>query len=129
MLSHFKPLHLLPISIATIHTVGGFVWPLVDPKGAILASGLPQRVADSPAAQSVFTLASIRLSALGSLVWIFYLQRKLKEVDTVYIVMGIWLGFADTYVHWLEGEPQQAVLRATAGLLIAGWGAAGLTSL
>lgn len=129
MLSHFKLLHLLPLSIATIHAVGGFVWPLVDQKGAILGSGLPQRVADSPAAQSVFTLASIRLSALGSLIWVLYLQRKLKEVDTVNIVLGIWLEFADTYVHWLEGETQQAVLRAKAGLLIAGWGAAGLTYL
>lgn len=42
-------------------------------------------------------------SAFGVLVWVLYLQHKLEEVDTVNLIMGIWLGFADSYVCWMEG--------------------------
>lgn len=129
MIRHFKLPHLLPLAMATAHAIGGLVWPLVDPKGSILMFGLPERVAESPAAQTVFASGSIRTSAFGVLVWVFYLQRKLKEVDTVNLIMGIWLGFADSYVCWLEGVHGQAVFKATAGMLIAGWGAAGMTSI
>lgn len=129
MLRHFKLPHLLPLAVATAHAFGGLVSPLVDPEGAILMFGLPRRIAESPAAQSVFPSGSIRTSAFGVLVWVFYLQRKLEEVDTVNIVMGIWLGLADSYVCWMAGVSGQAAFKATAGLLIAGWGAAGLTSI
>lgn len=129
MVPQFKLPHLFPLAVATVHAVGGLVWPLVDAKGSILQYGLPQHVAESPAAQSVFLSGSIRTSAFGALIWIFYLQGKLKEVDTVNLVVGIWLGFADSYVCWLEGVPGQAAFKATAGLLIAGWGAAGMTSI
>lgn len=44
------------------------------------------------------------------------------------LVMGVWLGLADAYVCWAGGVPGQAVFKAAAGLLIAGWGPAGLTS-
>ncbi|KAL2284701.1 hypothetical protein FJTKL_08785 [Diaporthe vaccinii] len=128
MLRHFKLPHLLPLAVATAHAVGGLVSPLVDAEGAILMFGLPQPIAESPAAQIVFPSGSIRTSAFGVLVWVFYLQRKLDEVDTVNLVMGIWLGLADAYVCWMAGVPSQATFKATAGLLIAGWGAAGLTS-
>lgn len=129
MLPHFRLLHLFPLAMATTHAVGGLIWPLLDPKSSILMYGLPERVAESPVAQSVFLSGSIRTSAFGVLVWVFYLQHKFKEVDTINLVMGIWLGFADSYVLWLEGVPGQAVFKATAGLLIAGWGAAGMTSI
>lgn len=126
---HFRLLHLLPLAVATLHAAGGLISPLIDPKGAILMFGLPERIAESPAAQTVFASGSIRTSAFGVLVWVFYLQRKLEAVDTVHLVMGLWLGFADSYVCWLAGVPGQAAFKATAGLLIAGWGAAGLTSI
>lgn len=89
--------------------------------------GLSQQIAESPAAQSVFVSGSVRTTVFGVLVWVFYLQRKLEAVDTVNLTMGIWLGLADSYVRWMAGVPGQAVFKATAGLLIAGWGAAGLT--
>lgn len=64
----FKLPHLLPLGVATAHAAGGLAWPLIDPKGAILMYGLPERVADSPAAQLVFPSGSIRTSAFGVLV-------------------------------------------------------------
>lgn len=129
MFRHFKLPHLFPLAVATAHAAGGLIWPLVDPKGAVLMFGLPEHVAESPALQTVFASGSLRTSAFGVLVWVFYLQRKLQEVDTVNLVMGIWLGFADSYVCWMAGVPGQAAFKATAGMLIAGWGAAGLTSI
>lgn len=129
MLRHFKVTHLLPLAVATLHASGGLISPLIDSKGAILMFGLPERVAESPAAQTVFASGSIRTSAFGVLVWVFYLQRKLEAVDTVHLVMGTFLGLADSYVCWLAGVPGHAAFKATAGLLIAGWGAAGLTSV
>ncbi|KAG6354307.1 hypothetical protein INS49_004912 [Diaporthe citri] len=105
MLRHFKLPHLLPLAVATAHAIGGLVSPLLDPEGAILMFGLPQQIAESPAAQSVFPSGSIRTSAFGVLVWVFYLQRMLEEMDTVNLVMGVWLGFADSYVCWMAGVP------------------------
>lgn len=127
--SHFKLPHLLPLAVATLHAAGGLFWPLIDPEGSILMFGLPQRVAESPAAQTIFASGPIRTSAFGVLVWLFYLQGKLEEVDNVHLVMGIWLGLEDSFVCWMAGLPGQAVFKATAGLLIAGWGTAGLTSV
>lgn len=48
-----------------------------------------------PAAQLVFASGSIRTSAFGVLVCVFYMRGKLEEVDTVNVVMGVWLGLAD----------------------------------
>lgn len=122
----FKLPHLVTLAVATAHPAGGLVWPLVDPRGAILMFGLPQQVAELPAAQLVSASGSIRTSAFDVLVWVFYMRGKLEEVDTVNLVMGVWLGLADSWACWAAGVPCQAVLKATAGLLISGWGAAGL---
>lgn len=102
------------------HAVGGLIWLLVDPEGTILMSGLARMVAESPPPlQSVFAPGSTSTSTFGFLVWVFYLQGKLREVETVSLVTGVWFGFADSYVWWLAGVPGKAVFKATAGMLAA----------
>jgi hypothetical protein len=72
-------------------------------------------------------LSLARLTALGALVFIFYFQEKLLEVDTIMVVMGAYFGAVDGYVCWREGVPKKTVFRCVSGLFIAFWGWFGMT--
>ena len=67
------------------------------------------------------------MTAFGMAIWIFYLQRKLKAVDTVLSLM-LYVAAVDGWVCWKEGVPGQGVFRFCAGLVVGGWGLLGLTS-
>jgi len=102
--------------------------PFYNAEYAIEELGLPKRIAVSKEAHPIMILSSARLTALGALMFVFYFQDKLPEVDTIMIVMGGYLGAVDGYVCWCEGVPNKAVFRSVSGLLIAAWGWFGMTA-
>jgi hypothetical protein len=73
-------------------------------------------------------LCSGRTTAIGLILWTFYLQGELVEFDTVLIILGAYVGLVDGYVCAKEGVPGKAVFRAGSGLVIVTWGLFGLTS-
>jgi hypothetical protein len=95
--------------------------PFYNAEYAIEEFGLPKRIAISKEAHPFIILSSARITALGTLMLIFYIQHKLNEVNTIMIVMGGYLGVVDGYVCWREGVQNRAVFRSFSGLLIAAW--------
>ena len=122
----FRPLHIPPLLMATSMAIGA-VMPLWNPEGAIRLFGLPERIATSQPAQACFTLYGSRATCLGMAIWIFYLQGKLKAADTILALQGYAVA-VDAYICWREGVPKKAIARALIGVVVAGWGALGLTS-
>ncbi|KAL4951178.1 hypothetical protein BDW69DRAFT_170679 [Aspergillus filifer] len=126
MFPHFALHHVPPLFVATATTLGGLS-PFFNAEAAIKEFGLPDRIATSKPAQSAWILKCGRITALGLAIWTFYAQGKLEEVDTIMAIMG-YVGLVDGYVCWKEGVPGKAVFRLVSGLVISGWGFAGLTS-
>ncbi|KAK2736780.1 hypothetical protein FQN57_000552 [Myotisia sp. PD_48] len=117
--------HLPPLLVATATTFGGLM-PYFNAESAILEFGLPQRIAISKPAQAIMITSSARITTIGLVLFTFYFQNKLAEVDTVLSLLG-YIGLADGYVCWREGVPKKAAFRAVSGLLIAAWGWFGLS--
>ncbi|KAI1402481.1 hypothetical protein F4819DRAFT_280192 [Hypoxylon fuscum] len=125
MFEHFKLRHIPPLFVACATSFGG-LWPLFDPKAALLEFGFPSFIAESPPVYPVMVTQSIRTSTLGLIMLTFYYQKKLAEVDTVMAIMGVYVGVMDGYV--LRNDmPGKALFRFLSGLAIGAWGLAGLT--
>ena len=127
MSENFSLRHIPTLFVATTTTFGGLI-PFYNAEYAIKELGLPKRIAVSREAHPVMILSSARITALGALMFVFYFQGKLAEVDIIMLVMGAYLGPVDGYVCWREGVPDKAVFRFVSGLLIAAWGWFGMTA-
>ncbi|KAK6063408.1 hypothetical protein SCUP234_07212 [Seiridium cupressi] len=127
MFDHFSTCHLLALFIASTMTFGG-MWPLFDAKAAILEFGFPARYADTQATHPVMAAGSVRTTVLGLLTFIFYLQQKYAEVDTILAVFGAYAGSVDSYLVWKAGNGRKAAFRFVASWAIAACGFAGLTA-
>lgn len=119
--------HGPPLLIATALTFGG-IMPFFNAENAILAFGLPQRIATSKSAQSVMILTSARTTAIGLALFTFYFQQNYAAMDTVLVTLG-YVGLVDGYVCSQAKVPNKAYLRLASGLVIAGWGWLGLTTI
>lgn len=101
--------------------------PLYAPSAAMKTFGLPSSLADDPAAQVIMTIMAGRNIALGTAIWLLYLQGNLGSVDTVLGCVGI-VGLVDGWVCWREGVIGTAWFRAANGLFFGGWGILGMTA-
>jgi hypothetical protein len=127
MLDHFTARHIPTLFVGIATTFGGLM-PFFNARYAIEEFGLPKRIAVSKEAQSIMILSSARVTAVGASILVFYFQEKLREVDTVMLILGSYVGAVDGYVCWKEGVPGKAVFRAGSGLAIALWGWFGMTA-
>ncbi|KAH9905656.1 hypothetical protein F4778DRAFT_779048 [Xylariomycetidae sp. FL2044] len=127
MLEHFQPRHLPFLFAATSATLSG-AWTLYDTRVALLAFGLPERVAGSRAAGTAITVGHARTTSLGLCMWTFYLRGDLAACDTVLAIFLAWTGIVDSYVVWREGHPGKAVLRALGSALLSYAGFVGFTA-
>jgi len=128
------PLRHIPIiTFASLLTLGG-LWATIKPRGGARAMGLPTRITDSPAGQSVMLLTSARGTAIGASLLVLYAQKQYAAVDVLLIAFG-YVGLVDTWVCWreanaAEGMSGRAVIRAVicaAGAYMGwqGWTASG----
>jgi hypothetical protein len=117
--------HILPLGIATLLTLGGFL-PFHNAHSALLEFGFPPSTALSKPAQSVMVVCSARTTAIGASMFAFYFMGDLKAVDVMMMVLG-YVGAVDAYVCWREGMRDKAVVRGVAGGFIALWGVTGMT--
>jgi hypothetical protein len=53
------------------------------------------------------------------------MQGELKEVNTLLVILGTWLGAIDAWVCWRERLNGKAWFRGLSGMVIAGWGGCG----
>lgn len=105
----------------------GGIWPIFNPRGAMLEFGFPARIADTPAAAPVMVIGQARTTCIGLLVFLFYSRNQLDLIDQVMAVTGAYAGLVDSYVVWKQGETRHAVFRLVSSWLLAAWGFAGLT--
>ncbi|KAI1371381.1 hypothetical protein F4677DRAFT_435923 [Hypoxylon crocopeplum] len=126
MFEHFKLRHIPPLFVGCSMAFGG-LWPIFNPKAAMLEFGFPAYIANSSPAYPVMVSQSVRTSVLGLVMLTFYSRGKLTEVDTVMAITGIYVGIMDSYVLRVD-SPGKAVFRLVSGLLIGAWGLAGLTT-
>jgi hypothetical protein len=122
----FRPMHLPPLVIGTLLSLGGMI-PFWDSPRAIREYGLPERFAVSAPAQACFVISGARISALGMAIWIFYLRGQLAAVDTILGLLA-YVGVVDGIVCWQEGVAGRGLFRAFCGVVIGGWGMLGLTA-
>jgi hypothetical protein len=118
--------HILPLLLGTALTIGGMM-PFWDAFGAIRAYGLNENFANSKPAQTSFVMSGARTTCLGLLIWIFYLQGKLREVDLI-MSLTIYLGVVDFYVCWIEREEDRGWFRLFCTVVASGYGFLRLTS-
>ena len=119
-------LHQVPGLLVAATQVFGGQASLFNPRWCISEYGLPDRIADSAAAQTIMIVSGGRTSTIGIIMFVFHIQQKYEEFDTVLAILGAYVGLIDGYVAWIEGFPQKTAFRLTAGLLIAMWGGFGM---
>jgi hypothetical protein len=112
--------HLLPLALLPPLTLGGLI-PFFLPRSAILAFGLPARIADCALAHPLMVVCSARSTALGALLGTFYYQGKYAACDAVLLALG-YVGLVDGWTCWREGNPRMGVVKALVGVVCAGWG-------
>jgi hypothetical protein len=96
--------------------------PLVYPEVATREMGSPPRIHASQPAQPIVTLDMARTTTVGPALWTFHTQGKFDDVDTLLVMLGVWVGVVDAGVCW-EGEvPRETVIRGASGAGIAGMG-------
>ncbi len=122
----FHLLHVPGLLVASLITYGG-TKPILYPAAAVIEFGLPQSIADQPAAYPGFMSYGACVSIIGMSMWIFYLRGNLAAVDTM-LSSILYLGAVEAYVFYLHGIPEGVIFRATAGVLIGGWGLLGMTT-
>ena len=86
------------------------------------------QIANSRDVQVVYYGHTMRTSAFGLLIYVFYLQNELAAIDTTMVVMSAYAGMADVFIIWKYGNRDIVPWRLAAALIIAGWGALGMTS-
>ncbi|RDW57624.1 hypothetical protein BP6252_13706 [Coleophoma cylindrospora] len=118
--------HLPPLLMATGQALGGLM-PFWNPAEGIRAFGLPERIATAQPAHLGFMVYGARATIIGVAMWIFYLRRQLRSVDTL-MALNAYGCAVDGYVSWLEGETGKAWLRGLLAVFVGGWGFLGLTA-
>ncbi len=122
-------LHHLPgLFIAFTQTFGG-VTSLFNSHWCISEYDLSERIASSPAAQTIMIVSGARTSTIGIALFVFHILRKYKEFDILLAILGAYVRLIDGYVAWIEGLPRKTAFRLTAGLLIAAWGGFGMHAM
>ncbi|KAK8050896.1 hypothetical protein PG993_002281 [Apiospora rasikravindrae] len=127
MFEHFKPRHLPALLAATTMTFGG-LWTFFDPRGAMLAFGLLDRIASTPGAAAVMHINNARTTTLGMCMYALYFGRQFAACDTVLAVLGAYAGLVDSWVVWKEGNTRKAAFRLVSSGLLSAAGFAGWTA-
>jgi hypothetical protein len=127
MLPSFNPWHIPALFVATATTFGG-LWPIWNPRGAMLEFGFPPSVADDTATHPVMVTASARTTALGALMFVFYIRGDVAAVDTIIALFGAYGGLMDWYALRGLEDQNKAVFRLISGLAIGAWGFFGMSS-
>lgn len=123
----FRLTHIPSLFVATALTFGGMV-PIFNAEFAIREMGIPQRIASSKEAQTIMILGMGRTTTIGLALWTFYLQGNFEAVDTLLLLLGVYLGAIDAYVCRKEGVPGKAWFRGLSGVAIAMYGWFGMTA-
>ncbi|RYP18974.1 hypothetical protein DL765_003652 [Monosporascus sp. GIB2] len=76
MFEHFELRHIPALFTATVMTFGG-MWSYFDARGAMLEFGLPDRIANTPAAAAVMHINNARTTVLGMCMYTLYFRREL----------------------------------------------------
>ncbi|KAH8647638.1 hypothetical protein BX600DRAFT_475667 [Xylariales sp. PMI_506] len=118
--------HLPPLAMAVGNGLGALA-PLWNPANAIMVWGLPQRIADSPPAQTCFILFSSRAVMFGLTLGTLYCRGQLDAVDTTLATL-LYAAPIDAYLLWSQGEVGKAWFRGTLDLVFGIWGLLGLTT-
>lgn len=111
----FPPRHLVPLFVMSSTTLMSFPAYFNTPYAIHTLFGLPERIANSPHAQSPFILMTARIQAIGIMMWAFYLKGEYKAVDTVMAILGTWVTAVDVWVCIREGVKGKAVFRGAVG--------------
>ena len=126
MFAQFSPRDIPPLIVASGTCFTG-LWPLWNPKSSMLTFGFPTHLAETPATHPVMVCCQVLTTILGMVIFAFYSQRKLAEIDTVMAIMGIYAGLVDSHIFHREGNPNKAAFRLVVGLSIGAWGYFGMT--
>ncbi|KAK3938671.1 hypothetical protein QBC46DRAFT_264813 [Diplogelasinospora grovesii] len=108
---------IFPLLVGAVMVLEG-LWGIFHPESGMLSFGLPPHMATNRSVRSVFTMCSVRTLALGALILNFCYEKKYEAVDFVMFIVGFWLGFADGFICWEEGDRDTAVLRGVMGALM-----------
>lgn len=127
MFKHFELRHVPTLFAATMMTFGG-MWSFFDPRAAMLAFGLPDRVAATLGAATVMHINNARTTVLGMCLYTLYFRRQLAACDVILAILGAYAGVVDSYVVWKEGNPRKAVFRLANSWLLSAAGFAGWTA-
>ncbi|KAI0160703.1 hypothetical protein GGR57DRAFT_456139 [Xylariaceae sp. FL1272] len=127
MFDQFEWRHVPSLFVASVTTVG-VLWPITNPRRALLTFGFPNRIAESPAAAPVMLIAQIRTTILGLAMWLLYFKGNLESLDVIMAVYGTAAGIVDSYAVWKQGNTSKAIFRLTSSWALAAYGWAGMTS-
>jgi hypothetical protein len=94
----------------------------------MLEFGLPDRIANTPAAAAVMHINNARTTVIGMCLYALYLRRQLAACDTILAILGAYAGLVDSYVVWRQGNPRKATFRLLSSWLISSAGFYGLTA-
>ena len=103
----FSPRHIPAPVIASSTTLGG-LWPIFNPRAAMLEFGLPRHIAGNPAAAPVMVLGQARNRVLGLLIFWFYYQRKYTEIDQLMVLLAGYVGVVDCVQLAKVGQSAEA---------------------
>lgn len=125
----FQLKHIWPLFVGIVPGVLGITYPVLNVRAAVIEYGFPARIADSKEVQAVWITQSIRTSALSVLMLVFYSQGKLAEIDTIFTIMGPWLGMVDGYMILKEGgNKRMGWFKFAVGVFMTAWGWSGFTA-
>lgn len=127
MLEHFEWRHVPVLFTATTTTFGG-MWSFFDPRAAMLAFGLPDRIAATPAAAAIMHINNARTTVLGMCLYALYFRHQFAACDTILAILGAYAGVVDSYVVWREGNPRKAAFRLASSWLLSAVGFSGWTA-
>ena len=72
---------------------------------------------------------TVRIQAIGIMMWIFYIKGEYEAIDTAMAVLGTWVTAVDVWVCIRENVKGKAVFRGIAGGVIGMWGLMGMTAV
>ncbi|KAH4820065.1 hypothetical protein HBH61_030100 [Parastagonospora nodorum] len=127
MFSHFTPRHIAPLLLATQLCIGGLYPFLYTPSAALLKFGFTPQIAASKAAWPVIKTGSARVTAMGIALWGMYLGGHFEAMDIMIASLG-WVAVVDGIVCGQEGAEGSVVMRVGVTVVIALWGALGMTT-
>jgi len=126
-MASFSPRHIPALVIATSTTLGG-LWPIFNPRAAMLEFGLPRTIAEAPAAAPVMVVGQARNTVLGLLTFLFYYQGKYAEIDQLMVILAGYVGVVDCVQLWKVGQPKRGLFRLVMSWVFVASGLVGLTA-